>query len=123
MQYNVLKYTFTHINYVLSFLLVFAHRQGDRRRRGREAQPNEAEGMGAMTRRRRRRGDEEEDDDEAGGKKEDENEDNTDGKRGREKMDAETRRRAMRGGKIVEDEKASFDYSSSPTSSSCLFSP
>ena len=82
----------------------------ERRRRGRGAPSNDAEGMGAMTRRRRRRGDDDEDDGEGGddNKKVDDNEDAADGKQKREKMDAETRRRAMRGGKVIEDEKVCF---------------
>ena len=81
--------------------------QVERRRRGRGAPSNEAEGMGAMTRRRRGRGgdDDEEGNDTAERNKASENEDKADGRQGRGKMDAETRRRAMRGGKIVEDDK------------------
>ena len=61
-----------------------------------------------MARRRRRRGDDDDDGegrDNLGSNKADEREDKTDGKKVREKMDAETRRRAMRGGKVIEDEK------------------
>ena len=62
-----------------------------------------------MARRRRRRGDGDDDDaegrDNIGSSKAGENGDKTDGKQVREKMDAETRRRAMRGGKVIEDEK------------------
>ena len=84
--------------------------QVERRRRGRGAPSNEAEGMGAMTRRRRGRGgdDDEEGNDTAENNKASGNEDKADGRQGRGKMDAETRRRAMRGGKIVEDDKVRF---------------
>ena len=66
---------------------------------------NTAEGMGAMLRRRGRRGEDLEDDEAQNKQKETDDQDEADGKRGKGKMDAETRKRAMRGGKVVEDEQ------------------
>ena len=62
-----------------------------------------------MTRRRRRRGEDDEEEDDAASQTKGDTQDQTDGRRGSGKMDAETRRRAMRGGKIVEDEKVNVD--------------
>ncbi|XP_065063977.1 zinc finger CCCH domain-containing protein 13-like isoform X2 [Rhopilema esculentum] len=77
------------------------------RRRGKDSASaiNSAEGMGAMQRRRGRRGEDLEDDDAQSNQKETDDQDEADGKRGKGKMDPETRKRAMRGGKVVEDEQ------------------
>ena len=66
--------------------------------------------MGAAKRRRGRRGDDGDMDDDEDGRRRggDNEEDQADGKKGRGKMDAETRRRAMRGGKVVEEDRVSF---------------